>query len=134
MTEQGKRETAIEEMAQFMCETGEKSCAKCKGEPNVQCGAWNEATRLYDAGYRKAAKDGTFHIDISKELTKDFFKNEIEKVLKETAKKIFEELRCHCMTTTEEDCYGEEIIPKSYTLWEDDLRKLEKTFGVEVEE
>ena len=48
MTEQEKREKAIEELAQFMCETGEKSCAECKGEPDVDCGAWNEAVRLYD--------------------------------------------------------------------------------------
>lgn len=67
MTEQENRETAIEEMAQFMCETGEKSCAKCKGEPNVQCGAWNEATRLYDAGYRKAD-------EVRKEIAKRFLK------------------------------------------------------------
>lgn len=87
MTEQENREKAIEELAQFMCETKDKmTCEECKREPNVQCGAWNEATRIYDAGYRKVDKDGTFHIDISEELTKDFFQNEIKEARKETIK------------------------------------------------
>lgn len=109
MTEQEKREESIEELAKFMgdCETEGKSCAECKGSPDVQCGAWNEAVRLY---------------------------NRIEEARKEMAKKIFAELRSHCMTSETENCYGEVVIPKSYTWWEDDLNKLEKQFGVEVEE
>ena len=67
MTEQEKREKEIEEIAQFMgeCEIEGKSCAECKGSPDVQCGAWNEAVRLY---------------------------NRIEEARKETAKEILTEV------------------------------------------
>lgn len=71
MTEQEKREKLIEELAQFMgeCEIEKKSCAECKGSPDVQCGAWNEAVRLY---------------------------NYIEEARKETAKEIFTKLINAC--------------------------------------
>lgn len=53
------------------------------------------AKKFYDAGYRKADKDSVFHIDISEELTKYFFQNEIEDARKEAIKEFVETvIRC----------------------------------------
>ena len=78
MTEQEKREKAIEEMAKIarndLCNY---ECKICK------CEYYDVSLALYNAGYRKVDKDGVFHIDISDELKKDFFQTEIKKAKKE---------------------------------------------------
>lgn len=64
-----------------ICKLYNDKCSKC------------EATRLYDAGYRKVDKDSVFHIDISEELTKDFFQNEIKDARKEAIKEFVETVK-----------------------------------------
>ena len=98
------------------------------------------AIDIYKAGIALDATDFAFGVDgdshfdrLAEHLAKLGYRKE-EEVQKETAKEIFAELRSHCMTSETENCYGEVVIPKSYTWWEDDLNKLEKKFGVEVKE
>ena len=116
MTEREKR---IEEMAKVCC--GETvSCDECLYYNYIICGALQGAKNLYDAGYRKVDKDGVFHIDISDELTKDFFQNEIKEAKKETIKEFVETVKM--------------CLPKESYLhtW---LREIAfGKFGVEVEE
>ena len=138
MTEQEKREKAIEEMAkdiELSCDTN-NDIARCR-ELN-DCSRCQARYLIEKCHYRKAE-------EVQKECDKNAYnawkgafgvkeKAIREEVRKETVKKIFAELRSHCMTSETENCYGEVVIPKSYTWWEDDLNKLEKKFGVEVEE
>lgn len=97
MTEREKRDKAIAKMAVVGCvrnpqaHTSEE-CEVC-GFKEGMCNAYRHATKLYDAGYRKVDKDGTFHIDISEELTKDFFQNEIKEARKETIKEFVETVK-----------------------------------------
>ena len=116
MTEQEKREKAIEEMAQL----GSIVCKGCDCTKCANCVHYNLAKELYDTGYRKVDKDGVFHIDISDELTKDFFQNEIKEARKETIKEFVE---------TVKRCLPNELYLHTW-LREIALGK----FGVEVEE
>lgn len=89
MTEREKR---IEEMANTILPCSNKSCSECL-EIGAKCKDYKACERLYDAGYRKVDKDSVFHIDISEELTKDFFQNEIEDARKEAIKEFVETVK-----------------------------------------
>lgn len=92
MTDQEKREKAIEEMAHIMNEPCKDTCDKC-AERILKCAEYNYCKSLYDKGYRKVDKDGVFHIDISEELTKDFFQNEMVKERKEAIKEFVQTVK-----------------------------------------
>lgn len=104
MTEQENREKAIEEMAKIACAIG------CNGSCNDECPSFCKGYgRLYDAGYRKE-----------------------EEVRKEVAREIYKAL-----LGTE---HIKELEQKEHCEWWvsrwrlEDLNRVFKEFGVEVEE
>ena len=113
MTEQEKREKVIDEMERDV-------------EEALTVPICDDSGTTY--GYRKTTSTP---IIAARLISKGYRK--VEDVRKEMAKEIFAELRSHCMTSETENCYGDVVVPKSYTWWEDDLNKLEKKFGVEEE-
>lgn len=119
MTEREKREKAIAKMIKDSDFDGTfEFVTEEQFADIVRKGGYRDFARVYDAGYRKVDKDSVFHIDISEELTTDFFKNEIAKVRKETATKFYNELKNEVETE-----YDKRI-----------LNVVAKEFGVEVEE
>ena len=118
------KQEQIEEIAKTMCEEFGTDTCKFDCPCRDDCANNDISERLYNAGYRK-----TFTSDLASD-TQKALKEEYEKVRKETAKEILNDLYFNLQSSVKgnvcksNDCYN--VIG-----W---IKEIAKEYGVEVEE